>query len=83
MGRLISDSARLDAVKNFRNRCCRDGSFDITEAALYLKSVNALRKSKNMEPAYENLFRRIKIEKTIKDIIAASENREDETDDSR
>ena len=36
-----------------------------------------------MGPAYENLFRRIKIEKTIKDIIAASENREDETDDSR
>ena len=79
MGRLISDSARLDVVKNFRNRCYRDGTFDITEAELYLKSVNALRKSKNMGPAYENLFRRIKIEKIINDIKAASENIEDET----
>lgn len=78
-----TSSERLDAVRTFRDRCYRDGTFDITEAELYLKSVNALRKSKNMGPAYENLFRRIKIEKTIKDIIAASENREDETDDSR
>lgn len=73
-----TSSERLDVVKNFRNRCYRDGSFDITEAELYLKSVNALRKSKNMGPAYENLFRRIKIEKTIRDIIAVSESMEDE-----
>lgn len=73
-----TSSERLDVVKNFRNRCYRDGTFDITEAELYLKSVNALRKSKNMGPAYGELFRRIKIEKTIKDIIAVSESMEDE-----
>ena len=74
-----TSSERLDAVRTFRDRCYRDGTFDITEAELYLKSVNALRKSKNMGPAYENLFRRIKIEKIINDIKAASENIEDET----
>lgn len=74
-----TSSERLDAVRNFRDRCYRDGTFDITEAELYLKSVNALRKSKNMGPAYEDLFRRIKIEKIINDIKAAPENIEDET----
>lgn len=75
----MTSPAKLEAVKNFRNRCFRDGSFDIAEAELYIRSVNALRESKGMEPSYENLFRRIKIEKTIKDIKTASENIENTT----
>ncbi len=74
--------ARLEAVKNFRDRCFRDDSFDITEAELYLRSVNALRQSKNMGSSYDDIFRRIRAEKTIKDIKAASENMEYETAES-
>lgn len=72
--------AKLEAVKNFRDRCFREGSFDITQAELYLRSINALRESKGMEPAYEDIFRRIRAKKKINAIKkAASENMEDET----